>query len=317
MRFRPKRLVALGVTSFVCFLLLTLLQNQLIVYSSDLDLHLVNEDEGHLSQSDQGQKQVKLSQEVREFLGQVRKAPNVTNPPEVNVWPKPNVNDDRIVSQLRYKPPSVKGTKVIYFPQGLPAEVSENRGKLAKDQCLVQNCVFTGNHADAKKADAVMWMNGMTRLPFPKPSNQIWIFFHLESVVHSHSLKDYTTVVNWTATYRRDSVLVTPYERFVHYDNFTELPAKPQRNYALNKTKKVAWFVSNCNTNNGRLEYAHELQKYISVDIFGACGTIKCKRGPDDLCFKMLRRDYKFYLSFENSNCVDYITEKFYWNGLL
>lgn len=40
------------------------------------------------------------------------------------------------------------------------------------------------------------------------------------------------------------------------------------RNYAQNKTKKVAWFVSNCGARNGRLNYAHELQKYIQVNDF-------------------------------------------------
>lgn len=32
---------------------------------------------------------------------------------------------------------------------------------------------------------------------------------------------------------------------------------------------------------------------------------------------KMLQRDYKFYLSLENSNCDSYITEKFFENALL
>lgn len=87
------------------------------------------------------------------------------------------------------------------------------------------------------------------------------------------------------------------------------------RDYAANKTKKVAWFVSNCGARNGRLAYARELAKHISVDIYGTCGSLKCPRS-DKKCFDLLDKDYKFYLAFENSNCRDYITEKFYVNGL-
>ena len=88
------------------------------------------------------------------------------------------------------------------------------------------------------------------------------------------------------------------------------------RDMAANKTKAVAWFVSNCGARNGRLNYAKELSKYIEVDIYGACGTKRCPRVQSNTCFDMLNRDYKFYLAFENSNCKDYITEKFFVNGL-
>ena len=66
---------------------------------------------------------------------------------------------------------------------------------------------------------------------------------------------------------------------------------------------------------NGRLAYAKELSKHISVDIYGACGTMTCPRSSGK-CGDMLDNDYKFYLAFENSNCKDYITEKFFVNGL-
>ena len=71
--------------------------------------------------------------------------------------------------------------------------------------------------------------------------------------------------------------------------------------------------VSNCNAQNNRLEYARQLGHHISVDIYGDCGTLQC--GGND-CLDTLGKKYKFYLAFENSNCADYITEKF-WNNAL
>ena len=37
-----------------------------------------------------------------------------------------------------------------------------------------------------------------------------------------------------------------------------------------------------------------------------------CPRRNDSACWNMVDRDYFFYLSFENSLCKDYITEKFF-----
>ena len=73
--------------------------------------------------------------------------------------------------------------------------------------------------------------------------------------------------------------------------------------------------VSHCNVSSKRQEFVHELQKFIPVDIYGKCGSYVCGKRTDYTCFNMLERDYKFYLSFENSICEDYVTEKI-WNPL-
>lgn len=43
-----------------------------------------------------------------------------------------------------------------------------------------------------------------------------------------------------------------------------------------NKTKLVAWIVSNCQAKSGRNAYVKELKKHINVDVFGECGQLKC-----------------------------------------
>ena len=75
------------------------------------------------------------------------------------------------------------------------------------------------------------------------------------------------------------------------------------------KTKLAFWLVSHCKTDNKREDYVKSLQKYIHVDIFGYCGQPLNKSRND---FEQISLNYKFYLAFENSNCHDYVTEKFY-----
>ena len=58
-----------------------------------------------------------------------------------------------------------------------------------------------------------------------------------------------------------------------------------------------------------------ELQKYIDVDIYGACGTKVCSYKNEEDCRQMAAKNYKFYLSLENSLCLDYVTEKYYSSG--
>lgn len=73
-----------------------------------------------------------------------------------------------------------------------------------------------------------------------------------------------------------------------------------------------AWFVSNCDSASKRELYVAQLKKYVDVDVYGRCGDRTCWAGDQEACYAHLERHYKFYLSFENSLCRDYVTEKFF-----
>ena len=90
------------------------------------------------------------------------------------------------------------------------------------------------------------------------------------------------------------------------------------------KSKSVIWMTSHCDTASHREIYVKELMKYMDIDTIGGCNADItgltsgiCVRkshldGTNDDCLAHLSSTYRFYLSFENSLCRDYVTEKFY-----
>ncbi|KAL7286860.1 hypothetical protein TKK_0018995 [Trichogramma kaykai] len=231
------------------------------------------------------------------------------------LWPEENPNDDRVTNQLMFVPPDYNRSnheirfKKIYIPHGMN-EAKSGPDLFFQQGCPVNTCMITRDNPN--DADLIIFKDYVTHVGKRNP-NQAWMLYFLECPYHTQSVKN--AIVNWTATYRHDSDIVAPYERWqYHNPKVTQIPQS--FNYAANKTKKVAWFVSNCHPRNQRMNYAKELSKYIQVDIYGACGTLRCSRSQAQACFGMLDADYKFYLAFENSNCRDYITEKFFVNGL-
>ncbi|KAK3733515.1 hypothetical protein QZH41_007526 [Actinostola sp. cb2023] len=123
-------------------------------------------------------------------------------------------------------------------------------------------------------------------------------------------------------SYRKESDVYAPYGDFTPLDCQEMLTATRRlgrRDFSEGKNKMVAWICSNCRDDVGRLEYASKLARYIKVDIFGKCGKLNCSKGTytrlSNDC-KLKLKQYKFYLAFENSRCVDYITEKYWEVGL-
>lgn len=82
-------------------------------------------------------------------------------------------------------------------------------------------------------------------------------------------------------------------------------------NLLAKKTKLVTWFISNCASMGRRELFFKKLSQKISIDVYDACGNLKCLpwNGPE--CDKLLDV-YKFYITAENSLCPDSLTEKFY-----
>ena len=184
--------------------------------------------------------------------------------------------------------------------------------------CEVNTCFGTNNRTFMKmdKFDAILFhAQTMALFGWPKirAPHQRYVFVNAESAqyvtVSLNSLK-YRDAFNLTLTYRRDSDFPYPYGAM---EPVPSPPPTSTRNYAAGKTKLVAWFVSHCSSKSNRGKYVKLLQKHIPVDIYGDCGPLKCPRSADNKCHKtLLNNDYKFYLSFENSICNDYVTEKLF-----
>ncbi|OWF49737.1 Alpha-(1,3)-fucosyltransferase C [Mizuhopecten yessoensis] len=170
-------------------------------------------------------------------------------------------------------------------------------------------CIMTEGW-DYSSADVVIWQ-GMDSPIYPprKYINQTWVFHSMEPpLLHVHSMKLWDGLFNWTISYRRDSDFYSPYGIFRTVQR-NSIPTESADLLNWKTRSDVLWFVSNCHVPSGRPEYAAELDKYVRVDVYGKCGTKNCS-GNWESCSKELRNKYKYYLSFENSLCRDYITEK-------
>lgn len=196
-------------------------------------------------------------------------------------------------------------------------------------------CFITSDRCFYQYSDIVIfhWPDlELNEIPTLKMTGQRWILYTMESPdtlisrgVHLKKLHSIIDRIDDFMSYRSDSSIYTPYGRIIPRNNYNASVDKTQQNHdedntfshnmwiIRNKTQVAAWFVSNCHTASRREDYVSELKKHMDIDVYGSCGQHICpriKKGID--CYQMVGQKYYFYLSFENSLCKDYVTEKLF-----
>ena len=252
------------------------------------------------------------------------------------LWPEDRAREfcsrsDRIINQLKLTPATNKPEQLFKISIANDHSIPSGQQLFIKNDCKVSSCHMTH---DLNEADAIVFPNAdvHSEVSPDRRAKQIWIAHFLESppntfdrrFARKHRGKH---AFNWTASYRSDSDIVTPYAKFVPYGDDDEASFRARHSSALaiseqhralieSKQPKIAWFVSNCHARNARFEFAKELAESIQVDIYGRCGNLTCNKWTQAECLQLINREYKFYLAFENSNSREYITEKLFMNAL-
>ena len=145
-------------------------------------------------------------------------------------------------------------------------------------------------------------------LPSARLQHNRWVFFNLEPPLAKKGwwLK---VVFNYSSTYSQDTDFPQPYGKCFPLSKGMNDAADRLADIIKHKSASISWFVSSCSIQSKRMQYVNELKNYIQVDMYGGCGNLRCPRFNKN-CADAISKKYKFYLSFENSLCKDYVTEK-------
>jgi len=147
----------------------------------------------------------------------------------------------------------------------------------------------------------------------------------LEQPLYAPLMNDasYVSSFDMTATYDLQSTIPTiaihPHYSSSDFRSATALSFQEKDGFG--EPNAIAAFVSNCHNAGAseRLKQMEELRKHMPLHSYGAC--LKNKDEPklsDNRSEnkRLVLQRYKFYLSFENSDIKDYVSEKVF-DGLL
>eukprot|EP00667_Euglena_gracilis_P008900 EG_transcript_9029 len=205
---------------------------------------------------------------------------------------------------------------------------------------------FHDKGRDTTEFDAILfraWFAPIVLNKYPvsrRPALQKWVLMideapYISDNIRRLMLPPLLGLYNLTMGYHRSSHI--PMYFGPSMDRIFDPPLPVQEK---NQEAPVMWVAHNCIAFNNRHRYVEALMKHVNVHSFGDC--LRNREWPDALAGTERRRNkdghgrdhimgkrggipklassgleatlqrYKFYLSFENQNCEDYVSEKFF-----
>lgn len=213
--------------------------------------------------------------------------------------------------------------------------IGEGQMPFKKKFCTYNNCIITTDKnlldGDYTKFDAlvinVTYLKRWKKLDMPlfRTQKQKYIFYGMLSAddypVCNSKADDY---FNWTWSYKLFSDIFAPFievktltgsvvapsidPKWEIYSSFNlSTTLAPVQN--TTKPRAVAWIMNKCGTRINRMEYVKQLKQELkvlnhSLDIYG-CGNLMYEPGDVN---EIIRRNYYFYLVYEDSLSEDYVT---------
>ena len=201
-----------------------------------------------------------------------------------------------------------------------------------KYRCPITNCEVTKDLNKLAKSDYVLFhihdsiddknhlKDFVDKYLTNRPRTQRWVYANFETPIQKplRHLSVLNGFFNLTATYLRDSDFNSIYQgdsriRWVQKSKDFDIN---KNEYHSDKKKFAAIILNDCNSKDTVNKYISLLKEHIQIDVYGKCGIpFPVKNDTlsnSNYIFEYIGSNYKYFLSFENSFCKDYISEKFF-----
>ncbi|XP_030837404.1 uncharacterized protein LOC115922540 [Strongylocentrotus purpuratus] len=156
----------------------------------------------------------------------------------------------------------------------------------------------------------------------PDPE-QTWIYYSTESPLRASRWAEPFDIARMKyhvlMTYDKEADIHIPFGYYRRFDKPSATPkdtAFMSDEFFQNRTGLLSWVATNCDEVFWpRMPFIKRTIEEMPLDDYGACGRKKCLPKRSEQCNKLFA-SYKFFLALPNSECRDYITEKFWMISL-